>query len=154
MLRRLLQKNSPSFLVAVGLVVLAVGGSLAWRWLRPNPHAESEELVRGFVAAATGEVQELRRAVRELAARAEPSRLSETEVALANRREDTRRSLDELAAATQDALDALEGLSLQTLRNRSARLRDRLAATKAYVEEIIADARADLQDRFPSPTPG
>jgi hypothetical protein len=56
-------RTSGSFLIAVGVVVLAVGGYFAWLYLRPDPYALSERVVRDARRSMAYEVREFQRSL-------------------------------------------------------------------------------------------
>ena len=60
-------RASGSFLLAVGAVVLAIGGYVAWGFLRPDPYALSERAVRDARRALAWEVREFQRGIEDVA---------------------------------------------------------------------------------------
>ncbi len=53
-------RTSGSFLLAVAAVIIGVGGYAAWTFLRPDPYALSERVVRDARAGLRDEVRRAR----------------------------------------------------------------------------------------------
>ena len=50
----LLGRNSPSFVIAVALLIAIVGGYVGWRFWWPNPVKRSDRIARQFAADWAG----------------------------------------------------------------------------------------------------
>lgn len=139
------RRSSPSFIIAIVLLVASVGGYAAWRIWRPNDVARSDQLVREFVQDAAREVKQFGRSARRLAAEAtggaDASAVAKQIDASA---EQTAKRLDDLSDEARDRIDALEGISLKTQRNRVGRVRMRLEEAKGMVTEVAAEVKDEL----------
>ena len=149
-------RSSPSFLIAVAVSVFVVGGYTAWRVLAPNPHKQSERIVREFGKAASQEAGSARRAMRKAVAVAAnkensvPAALQAIDAELA----DAGILLDRLAETTRENIEDLENLPLRTLRNRLRRIDRRQAETKELLGEIAQRLKEQLRPSLRPPTPG
>jgi hypothetical protein len=144
-------KTAPSFIAAIALVVLVIGGYIAWGILRPNPIARSEMVVRDFSAAAAGELGSLRRALREELARytADPSKLDSVRATIDEHADEVREELEMLANDAIDQLTMIEGIGLQTQDNRLQRIKKRRAEAEARLDDLVAEAREKLPEKGP-----
>lgn len=137
-----LKGSSPSFLVAVALVVAVPLGYFGWQYLRPNPVAQSETAVRDASAAIAQELSPFRRAVRQL------SREAGGDAPAVER---ARARMDELAGEVVDRIEniadeatnqveSIEGISLNTQDNRLRRIRRLSLEARTRVSQIVAEA--------------
>jgi len=145
-----LRESSPSFLIAVALVVLTVTGYVAWRVFRPNQVKQSDRIARGFARDAARLVGAYRRSLLDVTRTSggHPADTAKAEAEIEGRTEETLRTLRKSADAAQARLDEMEGISLRTLRNRLDRIRTRLEEATTMVHEEEARARLALR-----PTP-
>lgn len=136
--------NRASFLVTLVVVVAVIAGYIAWTFLRPNPYALSERIVRESrreVTAAVREFQgELDRVTRERGADVEKRIEEETASAVAD--------VDALVDDARDRIGDL-GIDLRTERNRMGRIKTRAQEAKDIIAEYADEARAKLQSGTP-----
>lgn len=137
---------SPSFKVAVGLLVVAVIGYAAWYVFKPNPIARSEMVVRQFDRAVGEKSGPFRAAVREV---------QRSAGATAELRQAARDRIDTLAREMNDAIEdltdqavsdveSISGIGLRTQENRLGRIRRISLEGRARVGQIVAEAKAAL----------
>ena len=137
--------NSPSFVIAVTAVVVAVVGYAGWSYFRPGPYAVSEHIVREFVATMSGEVREFRGDLRGLKRKAKGDAkqvdavIVEIDQLVARTTESVEQRLDE----AYDELHELD-IRLRTQRNRRKRLNAR--ATEAT--ELISDLAEEVKEKL------
>ena len=133
-------RTSPSFLIAVLLVVLAVGGYASWRYFRPNPYRQSEQVVRDSKRGLKALVGEFEQSLRDL------GRKSGLDAGQRRQEVDrlTRGAISDIDSFVDDARSQLADLdiSLNTHQNRTARLSEKAEEAK---EEIEERASAKLQ---------
>jgi len=134
-------RSSPSFLIAVALVVLTGAGYVGWRIWRPNPSRESERVVRQFAKEAGREIGALRRALRKLKVEGKAS-----VAAIDRRAAEVRKALEGRAEAARTRIENIEDLGWRTLRNREGRIDKRLAETEQFLKEVVADAKSGLKE--------
>ena len=133
-------RTSGSFLVAVGLVVVAVGGYLGWTFLRPDPYALSERVVRDARRALAYQVREfqrdLDRAVRE--AKSGGGDVAAGVDAAAGK---ARPGIDQVVDEARGQLADID-VELRTQRNRMDRIETRADEARAMIAEFAEEAKA------------
>lgn len=133
-------RTSGSFLVAVGLVVVAVGGYLGWTFLRPDPYALSERVVRDARRALAYQVREfqrdLDRAVRE--AKSGGGDVAAGVDAAAGK---ASQGIDQVVDEARDQLADID-VELRTQRNRMDRIETRADEARAMIAEFAEEAKA------------
>ena len=135
-------KTSPSFLIAVLLVILIVAGFAGWRFLRPDPFRESEMIVRESRRVLNGQVRDFEQELRDLMTKAglEPAaRIAAIEQKSAGAKVEIDRYLDE-ARAELSELD----IPLKTHKNRADRLGEKAEEAKQMIDERVAEKREQL----------
>jgi hypothetical protein len=142
------RRSSPSFVAAVLLVVVAVGGYAAWRIWFPPPGKRAERIVRTFVRDAAREVGAFRRAMRDLRAEVEIDPATR-ERAVGTIDAQVRAAVAAIEAGAEEALRQLEeidDLAVQTHRNRVRRVRMRVKEATDLVAELAAESKGKLQE--------
>lgn len=142
MLRNERGKTSPSFLIAVLLVILAVVGVVGWRYLKPNPFRQSEMIVRESRSVLNARVRDFEQDLRDLMAKSGmdgAARVAAIEKEAAEAKTEIDRYLDE-ARAELSELD----IPLKTHQNRVDRLAEKAAEAKQMIDERLAEKRAQL----------
>ncbi len=143
------QRTSPSFLIVVGLMVVAGLAYLIWPFLAPNPVGESEMVVRTLSTSIAGELGPFRRAVRQI--EREARRSAETAATARERIDDLATDVNDrivdLADQATFAVEAIQGISLSTQENRLSRVRRLSLEGRARVGQIVAEAKAALAER-------
>ncbi|MFN8641545.1 MAG: hypothetical protein U0802_07780 [Candidatus Binatia bacterium] len=138
-------RASGSFLISVAVVVLAVGGYLAWTFLRPDPYALSERVVRDARRALASEVREFRRDA-EIAVRDVRKQNGDAAAAVDAAADKARRDLDEVIDAARRQLGEID-VELRTQRNRMDRIETRAQEAREmiaeYAEEMKTKARTN-----------
>lgn len=148
-------RSSPSFLIAVTLLLVAIAAYLGWRIWSPTDVTRSERIVRQFAKDVAVEVKSYRRELRRLLDRSEPS-LREDE--FARRLESTRMQVlgrvSALAESARQRIDDLERVSLKTQQNRWRRIQKRVDEAEAMIAELTAEMRAGFPGNSPvTPSP-
>lgn len=135
-------KTSPSFLLAILIVVLGVIGVTGWRYFRPNPLKRSEEIVRESRRALNNGVRSFERDLSELMKKTgmEPA---ERIAAIEKRALEAKREIDDAVDAVRAELAELD-IPLRTHQNRSTRVDARAEEAKAMVDERVAEKREQL----------
>lgn len=139
------QGISPSFVIAIAVVVFAVVGYFGWQYLAPNPAGESELIVRDLSSAIAAEVGPFRRELRSVqrAARASADR-QEALQKLDDLAQDVGDRIVDLADEATTRIEMVRGISLSTMENRLARVRRLSLEGRARVGQMVAEAKAEL----------
>ena len=140
-------KNSPSFVIAVAVTIVAVVGYAAWQRWRPNPVRQSDRIVREFARDSRDLVRSYRRALRAMQRDlgSEPGDAARIEAAIETQTDVAIEALEGLAEDTEARLDEMDGISLRTLRNRVGRVRKRREEARTMIYEEASHARSELQ---------
>lgn len=139
-------RTSPSFIVAVAVVLLAVGGYVAWQMRSGGSHGASDEIVRDFVSAVGRDTAEYRRSLGAAVALERPTAeslqaaIAKVDAAAA----DVSAKVEAQAETTRGRLEALEDLPVRTLRNRLARIDKRLQESKDFIAELAKSTKERL----------
>ena len=135
--------SSPSFIAAVAIVVVGVGGYGLWTFLRPSPHASSETVVREFARDAGREVSTLRRELRGIKAKGS----GEVDAALAAVDKEAEKAVEQLEARGDEARDELAELDIAigTQRNRLQRIETREKEAKELITGLVEEAKGRLR---------
>ncbi len=139
------QGISPSFIIAIAVVVFGVVGYFGWQYLAPNPAGESELIVRDLSSAIAAEVGPFRRELRSVQRAAR----------MATDTKDAMQKFDDLAQDVSDRIvdladeattriEMVRGISLSTMENRLARVRRLSLEGRARVGQMVAEAKAEL----------
>lgn len=138
-------KSSPSFLIAVTVLVLSVVGYAAWSYLRPGPYAVSEQIVRDFVGTLSGEVRDFRRDLRALGKKGE-SDPSKVDAVVAEIDQLVLKAKTEIDDQMELAVDELLDLDIRvrTQRNR----RDRLDKRAGEAAELVVDLAEETKEKL------
>lgn len=136
-------RTSPSFLAAILLLVVVVGGYGAWRLLKPDPYRQSETIVRDSRQALNAIVSDFRRklnAVMDRTGTPADERLAEVDKLGQEAETEINQYLD-------DARQELSGLdiALRTHKNRSDRLVEKGDYAKEMVHEGVEHAKARIR---------
>ncbi len=136
--------SSPSFIAAVAIVVVGVGGYGLWTFLRPSPHASSETVVREFARDAGREVSTLRRELRGIKAKGGGGNV---EAALAAVDKEAEKAVEQLEARGDEARDELAELDIAigTQRNRLQRIETREKEAKELITGLVEEAKGRLR---------
>ena len=139
-------RSSPSFILVVAALVLGVVVYGAWSYLRPSPHAASEQVVRELARTLGKEVNAFRREMRGVAGKSSdgPAR----NAALASVEERTRNAIERVEKHTEDARDQLAEweIPIRTQRNRNQRLSTREEEAKELIQGIAEETKAKLRE--------
>lgn len=143
-----LRQSSPSFLVALAVVVALPLGYLAWTILRPNPVAQSEQVVRDASAAIAKELAPFRRAVRELSREAggDPTTAARARGRIDQLAAEVVDEVENLADEATFAVESIEGISLNTQENRLRRIRRLSLEARSRVAQLVAEAHTAFEN--------
>jgi len=141
-------RNSPSFLIAVFLVIAAVVGFVGWQFLKPNPIGQSDVVVRRLSAAIAEQMGPFRAAVREI---------QRSDRDTPEMRQAARDRIDELARAVNDQIEdlsdaaiteieSISGIGLRTQENRLSRIRRLSLEGRARVGQLVGEAKSALSE--------
>ena len=133
-------RASGSFLVAVGVAVLAVGGYLAWTFLRPDPYALSERVVRDARRALASEVREFQRDLDDVVRDAKKQN-ADVGAAVDAAADTARKDLDDVVAEARDRLGEID-VELRTQRNRMDRIETRAQEAREMIGEFAEETKA------------
>lgn len=141
-------RASASFLIAIGVAVLAVGGYGAWVLLRPDPYALSERVVRDARRALASEVREFQKQLDDVVreARKKNGDIGKAVDAAADQ---ARRDLDDVVGDAHERLSELE-VELRTQRNRMDRIETRAQEAREMINDFAESAKAKAQATPPS----
>lgn len=139
--------NSPSFVIAVTAVVVAVVGYAGWSYFRPGPYAVSEHIVREFVATMSGEVREFRGELRELK-RSAKGNAKQVDAAIVEIDKLVARTTESVEQRLDEAYDELHELEirLRTTRNRRKRLDTRATEATELISDLAEEAKEKLRE--------
>jgi hypothetical protein len=136
-------RASGSFLVAVGVTVLAVGGYLAWGFLRPDPYALSERVVRDARRAFSSEVREFQRSLDDVVREARKNN-RDVAKAIDAEADKARQDVDDVVSDARDRLSEID-VELRTQRNRMDRIETRAQEAREIINEFAEEAKAKAQ---------
>ncbi len=142
MLRSDAGKTSPSFLIAVLLVIVGVGGMVGWRYLGPNPFRESESVVRESRRVLSTRVRDFEQDLRVLTSKHgldDAQRLAGIE----KRAEVVKAEIDSYLDQARAALSELD-IPLKTHQNRADRLGKKADEAKNMIDDRVAEKREQL----------
>lgn len=139
-------RSSPSFLIAISILILGIVGYGAWSYLRPNENVRSERVVRQFARAVGKEVNSFRRRTRQVVRKKHASS-EEVAKAMAKIDDDAEKTMDEIQERADQARDELVSLDIEirTQRNRSRRLDTREDEARAEIAGLATEAKSRLQ---------
>ncbi len=138
-------RASGSFLLAISAVVLAIGGYLAWGFLRPDPYALSERVVRDARRGLAYEVREFQRGLEEIVREAKRSG-KDVAGSIEDSADKARKGIDGVLEDASESLADLD-LELRTQRNRIDRIETRAQEARAMVGQYAEEAKAKAQAR-------
>lgn len=133
-------RTSGSFLIALGIVVLAVGGYLGWSYLRPDPYALSERVVRDARRSLSFEVREFQRNLDDVVRNARKSN-KDVGAAIDQAADRARQDLDRVVSTARDKLAEID-VALRTQRNRMDRIDSRAQEAREIVTEFAEETKA------------
>lgn len=136
-------RASGSFLIAVGVAVLAVGGYLAWSFLRPDPYALSERVVRDSRRALAYEVREFQRGLDDVVRDARKSN-ADVGKAIDSAADRARQDVDDVVSDARDRLSEID-VELRTQRNRMDRIEARAQEAREIINEFAQETKAKAQ---------
>lgn len=141
-------RSSPSFLFAVGAVVLAVVVYGAWSFLRPTAQSSSEDLVREFSRQIGREVSNFRREARDLSDKRFADKKAK-EAALAAIQEKAEKAIRRIEEQGDQAREELADLdiAIRTQRNRYQRIETREDEAKEMVNGVAEDLKARVTEQ-------
>jgi hypothetical protein len=135
-------KTSPSFLIAVLVVVVGVVGVIGWRYFRPNPFKQSEYIVRESRVVLSTRVRDFEQEVLDLVQKA-GSDPSETLVAIEKHADATKDEIDRYIDEARARLSELD-IPLKTHQNRADRLGEKADEAKAIIDDRVEEKREQL----------
>lgn len=133
-------RTSGSFLIAVGVAVLAVGGYLAWTLLRPDPYALSERVVRDARRALAYEVREYQRGLDDVVRDAKRTH-ADVDAAIDKATDKARQDLDDVVSDAREQLGEID-VELRTQRNRMDRIETRAHEAREMITEFGEETKA------------
>jgi hypothetical protein len=136
-------RASGSFLIAVGVAVLAVGGYLAWNFLRPDPYALSERVVRDARRALAYEVREFQRSLDDVV-RDTKKKNGDVGKAIDDAADKARQDLDDVVSDARDRLSEID-VELRTQRNRMDRIETRAQEAREIITEFAEETKAKAE---------
>jgi hypothetical protein len=141
-------RSSPSFIFAVGGLVLAVVLYAAWSFLRPTAHSASEDLVREFSRQVGREVSTFRREARALSGKRFEDKQGK-DAALAAIQEKAEKTIRRIEEQGDQAREDLAGLdiAIRTQRNRYQRIETREDEAKEMVNGVAEDSKARVTEQ-------
>jgi len=126
--------------MAIGVVILAVGGYLAWTFLRPDPYALSERVVRDARRALANEVREFQRNLDDVVRDAKKNN-SDVGAAIDKAADKARRDLDDVVSDARARMSAID-VELRTQKNRMERIETRAQEAREIVTGVAEDTKA------------
>lgn len=142
MLRSQGGKTSPSFLMAILLVVVAVVGVFGWRYLRPNPFRQSETIVRESRRVLNARVRDFEQELRDLTNKSGMDAAARI-AAIEKQGEEAKAEIDRYLDEARAELSELD-IPLKTHQNRADRLGEKADEAKQMIEERVAEKREQL----------
>ncbi len=142
-------RASGSFLMALGVVALAIGGYLAWTFLRPDPYALSERVVRDARRGLAYEVREFQRNLDDVV-RDTKKKNGDVGAAIDASADKARRELDDVVSTARDRLSEID-VELRTQRNRMDRIETRAQEAREIITEFAEETKAKARG---TPAPG
>ncbi len=141
MLRSERGNTSPSFLIAILVVVALVAGFFGWRYLSPNPHKRSEQIVRESRGVLSSEVRDFEQALRDVMAKgSDPAtRLQSIEKSA----DEAKKSIDGYVDQARSRLSDLE-IPLKKYQNRAERIGQKADDAKRIIDERVAEKRSQI----------
>jgi len=142
MLRSETGKTSPSFMVAVLLVVALILGYFGWGYLFPNPFKASELVVRESRRELSTRVRDFDQEIRVLMDKqglSDSQRLREVEKLA----QETKTAIDEYIDEARDRLAEID-TPLKTHQNRDERLTEKADDAKTMIDDRVAEKRDQL----------
>jgi vacuolar-type H+-ATPase subunit H len=133
-------RASGSFLIAIAVAVLAVGGYLAWTFLRPDPYALSERVVRDARRALAYEVREFQRGLDDVVRDAKRQN-GDVGAAVDKASDKARQDLDDVVSEAREKLGEID-VELRTQRNRMDRIETRAQEAREMVTEFAEETKA------------
>ncbi len=135
-------KTSPSFLFAVLLVILGVGGVLGWRYFGPNPFKQSEAVVRESRRVLSTKVRDFEQDLRELAQNSGQNDAQRFE-AIEKRADAVKAEIDAYLDEARAELSELD-IPLKTHQNRADRLGKKADEAKNMIDDRVSEKREQL----------
>lgn len=132
-------RTSPSFMIAILAIVLAVVGVAGWRYLRPNPYKRSEQIVRESRGMFNKAVRDFERDIHDLTRKSGLS-TAERIAAVEKRGAEAKTQIDDAVDESRAALAELD-IALRTHQNRANRIDDRADEAKAMIDERVQEKR-------------
>ncbi len=142
MLRSQKGKTSPSFLVAVILVVAAVVGVVGWRYLKPNPFKQSEAVVRESGRNFRTQLGDFEQELNALLKKPGLDAAQRIE-AIEKQAETAKAAIDRYVDEGRAQLADLE-IPLKTHQNRADRLGQKADEAKSMIDDRVSEKRAQL----------
>lgn len=141
------RRSSPSFFIAIAVVMLALLAYGMWAYLRPSAHAASEQVVRELARTLGREVSAFRREMRSLADQKLPDAKARS-AAVASVDERTEKALERVEKHADAARDELSDwdIPIRTQRNRNDRLGTREDEAKELIKGIAEETKEKLRE--------
>ena len=140
-------RSSPSFIIAVTVLIVGVIGYGAWSYLRPNPYVASEHLVRDFARTMSRDVRQYRRKLRALSEKKpSPQQLPDVLAKIDQLATDSTNEIDDRMEELRERMEDFD-IKLNTQRNRIDRLRSRATEAKEMVANLAAEAKEKLRGK-------
>jgi hypothetical protein len=133
-------RTSGSFLLAVAAVIIGVGGYAAWTFLRPDPYALSERVVRDARAGLRDEVRRFQRDLDDVMRDAKKAG-KDPNAAVDDEVKKIDKAIDQVIADAREQLTELD-VELRTQRNRMDRIEARAQEARDMVTEHAEEAKA------------
>lgn len=133
-------RTSGSFLIAVFAVVVGVAGYGAWTFLRPDPYALSERVVRDARRSLSSEVRQFQRGLDDVLRQARQAGTSPAE-AIDRAAAKANAGIDTVLDDARDQLAELD-IHLRTQRNRLTRIEARAQEARDMIAEQADGAKA------------
>lgn len=144
MLRSEKGKTSPSFLIAVVIVVVGVLGVVGWRYLKPDPFKQSEMVVRESGRAFRTELADFERDILEVLKKPGLDSAARI-VALETKANEVKAEIDDQLDQARAKLTELD-IPLKTHQNRADRVAKKADEAKAIVDDRVDEKREQLKD--------
>jgi len=135
-------RTSPSFIIAILLLIIGVGGYGAWRLFKPDPYRQSEQIVRDSRQALKAIVSDFH--LKVTTAMDKRSVSAEERIAEIDKlSEEATREVDNYLDEARQELSELD-IALRTHKNRSDRLLEKTEDAKEMIREAVEHAKGRI----------
>lgn len=132
-------KASRSFVIAVAIAILGIGGYIAWTYLRPDPYNVSERIARDARRGVAAEVREFQRDIDALEHEG-PNSKKNIPAEIDKHLAAALQGIDDVVAEARDRLADLD-IAVRTQRNRMDRIDSRADEARDMLKELAEDAK-------------